>query len=607
MKHGWKTFKISTKLSLGFTAIIIFLIGISGYSVYTGKKITQEFRQMQQQELKYAVELLRIENRMTSLLHWLKDAAAVQQETNNTGIEKARLTYEEVRQLMNDLAVRTEENGDAEIAADLKTIIKRLDTFYELGVNMVQAFIEQGPAGGIPLKEFLDPRVEALMEQTGEFVDSSLLKLDGRFDELIEKFTFYTYFSLILSTVAVLIGIFLSLTVTRSISRGVAHLSEEMEQLSRGELDLNGEVKGRDEFALLGRTFRQFSQKLRRIVREIYQKMDSLKESSENLAGIIEETTATISQISRHIESTDKAIEEQQETVHNTSEGMQRSIRSVELLQTHIQEQSGAVEESSSAVEQMVSNIESIAGVSSKADNVVQYLSENSKEGRSVMDNVAKLMGEVQADSQNLGKANTLISNIAAKTNLLSMNAAIEAAHAGEYGRGFSVVADEIRSLAVSASEQAKITTDTIKKISASIENAAEKSVLSQNSFYRIFDSVAEVKKLFEEINNGMSEQSKGAREIRTGLGVVRTTTSKVSESSGEMLKVQSATESAMEHLVSISEEVRNVIREITAGTHEIKDVVNSLAEMGQKTQTAVHAVENEISFFRTGENEKFS
>ncbi len=598
MKHGLKTFKISTKLFLGFTAIILFLVGISSYSVYTGKKITDEFRQMRQQELHYAVDLLRIENEITRLLHWLKDAAAVQQKSDNPGIEKAQRTYEKVKKHLSDLAVEAEAHGDAEIAADLKTITKRMENFFELGMNMVNAFIEQGPAGGIPLKEILDPRVEALMEQTGEFVDSSLLKLDKRFDELIGKFIFFTYFSLILSAAAVLIGIVLSVTVSRSISRGVSHLSEEMNHLSQGHLNWNKEISGHDEFSLLGRNFQQFAQKLHGIVKEIYQKMDSLKESSESLAGIIEETSATISQISRHIESTDKAIEQQQETVHSTSEGMQRSIRSVEVLQANIQEQSGAVEESSSAVEQMVSNIESIAGVSSKADNVVKYLSENSEEGRSVMDTVALLMEEVQEDSQNLGKANTLISNIAAQTNLLAMNAAIEAAHAGEYGRGFSVVADEIRTLAVSASEQSKITTETIKKISDSIDKAAQKSALSQDSFHKIFDSVTEVKKLFDEINSGMSEQSKGAQEIRTGLGVVRTTTSKVSESGDDMLEVQHASESAMEHLVSISKEVRNVTKEITGGIHEISEVVNGLAEMGQKTQTAVQAVESEISFF---------
>ena len=271
----------------------------------------------------------------------------------------------------------------------------------------------------------------------------------------------------------------------------------------------------------------------------------------------------------------------------------------MEQFNEHVEAQSASVVASSSATEEMIANIRSVTDTLSHNAKNVKELRESSLAGQTSLNEVVSDIQGIARESESLMEINAVMENIASQTNLLSMNAAIEAAHAGEAGRGFAVVADEIRKLAESSGEQSKTISDVLKKIKGSIDKIMRSTDNVLHKFEAIDGGVKTVAEQENSILNAMEEQGQGSKQVLQSIGHVSNITDQVKGSSLEMLEGSKEVIHESKSLERVTQEITGGMNEMALGTEQINTAVNRINELSAKNQESIKALLLEVSRFK--------
>ncbi len=272
--------------------------------------------------------------------------------------------------------------------------------------------------------------------------------------------------------------------------------------------------------------------------------------------------------------------------------------RTITQLNNHIETQSTNVTQSSSAVEEMVANINSVTQILQRNAEMIRNLQTASLRIKEASTNSAQLTKEVSAESESLLEASTVIQKIASQTNLLAMNAAIEAAHAGDAGKGFAVVADEIRKLAEESSTQGKTITQVLKTLKIKIDNIAEDAINAEKLFNESFEITESVRKQEDTIMNAMQEQNTGSNEVLTAMMGINTITSEVQSGSHEMMIGSEQITQEMKRLTEISGTITSSMNEMASGTMEINQSINNVNDISIQNKENIHDLIKQIEKF---------
>jgi methyl-accepting chemotaxis protein len=278
---------------------------------------------------------------------------------------------------------------------------------------------------------------------------------------------------------------------------------------------------------------------------------------------------------------------------------MEQVTNNIDKLNNHVEEQSGSVAQSSSAVEEMLANIQSVTQTLVRNAENVQELINSSESGRSGLQAVSQDIQEIAQESEGLLEINSVMQNIASQTNLLSMNAAIEAAHAGEAGRGFAVVADEIRKLASSSGEQSKIISSVLKKIKEAIDKIKYSADTVLAKFESIESGVRTVSDQESNIRNAMEEQGEGSKQILEAISKLNDITQLVKQGSLEMLEGSREVISESKNLGIVTEEITRGVNEMATGADEINAAVNRVNEISVDNKEHITLLVTEVSKFK--------
>ncbi|MDR1073844.1 MAG: methyl-accepting chemotaxis protein, partial [Treponema sp.] len=222
-----------------------------------------------------------------------------------------------------------------------------------------------------------------------------------------------------------------------------------------------------------------------------------------------------------------------------------------------------------------------------------------SEVGRTGLQEVAEDIQNIARESEGLLEINTVMENIASQTNLLSMNAAIEAAHAGESGKGFAVVADEIRKLAENSGEQSKTITTVLKKIKDSIDKISRSTESVLNKFEAIDWGVKTVSEQEENIRSAMEEQGVGSKQILDAIGQLNDTTQMVKDGSTRMLEGSEQVIHEGKNLELITQEIANGMNEMATGSEQINTAVNKINEISGLNKENINILVREVAKFK--------
>mgnify|MGYP000844378556 FL=1 len=408
----------------------------------------------------------------------------------------------------------------------------------------------------------------------------------------------------VLTAVALFAALLLSIPVTigvvsvsiEPLNRLKAALKNISEQ---NDLTVRLTVAGNDEITEVARYFNQTIEKINKAIRSVGENSSAMEAVGNQLAANMTQTASAIYQINTSIDEIKQQAITQVSSVSKTTVTIEEIVHTIKQLNADIEAQAASVAESSASVEQMVANINAIGHTLVKTDDAINALTTATTDGKTTVINSNAVTKKIAEESGSLLEASSVIQHIASQTNLLAMNAAIEAAHAGESGKGFAVVADEIRKLAEDASTQGKAITTTLKTLSGEIEMLSASSKTVEDKFNAIFELSTQVKAMSNRLTEAMREQEKGGKEVLTAMKSINTVTNGVSISSQEMMEGGEGVAQEMRKLDNLTRVITESINDMASGTAQINKAVREVNEITQKNKQSIGNLAEEVAQFK--------
>lgn len=522
--------KISIKqYILGGFLILSLIMAAQGISNTIGSILAaKSIKKLQSETLKNTMDFMDINTNVIQIQQWLSDISATRGLNGyNDGLQEAEKNYNAAKSKISELKIEHESNQ--EMTAQLNNLEKTLDEYYSVGKQMAQVYITYGPEKGNAYMGKFDPYAAAMGKSIGTIVESNRTQSAEFLNSIEHNENRSVYISVTVTFLSVGLSLFLAFLITGVTIKPLKLFSDKFRLGATGDLRVHMQYNKENEIGALANEFNTFVDKLHNMVSQISDSSSRINQQSSDLSAASEQFSSTFAEQSSQINSIASAVEEMVATAQDI-------LNRLETMTTTI---SGTSKVNNDVKKSLVSVSDKVAEIKTESTTL------------------SGIMQELISSSDEISVIIQTINDIADQTNLLALNAAIEAARAGEHGRGFAVVADEVRKLA----ERTQASTQEIGGI---VKTLQEKTVHANDSMHQSVTKVDEGVELMAY----MQEQFK---EIDNQIAVIRSEQDNLS--------------TAMKESGLATENINTSIQEITHGINESSSAVQVIASSATSLQ----------------------
>ncbi|MEL3906516.1 MAG: methyl-accepting chemotaxis protein [Treponema sp.] len=369
-------------------------------------------------------------------------------------------------------------------------------------------------------------------------------------------------------------------------------------KLASGDITGRFYIKSDDEVGRLMIDFNQTMDNVSGMITSLIHESGAMQTVGDSLYTNMAQTASAINQISANVESVKRQTITQAQSVDTTGATIEKIINQIQHLDEEIEVQAGSVAHSSASVEEMVANITSITQILEKNNELIKELYSMTINGKNGAKTANAVVTQIAEQSDSLLEASVVIQNIASQTNLLAMNAAIEAAHAGEAGKGFAVVADEIRKLAEESNAQGKQIGGVLKESIEIIHTLTDAGNGAEKTFDTVYELTTKIAEQEDYITKSMQEQMSASKDVLASIRDINTTTDTVKTRSSEMLAGSGEVAREMSKLDGLTRVITNSMDEMSAGAVEINNAVMEVNDLVQKNRESIEVLVNMVKKF---------
>lgn len=412
---------------------------------------------------------------------------------------------------------------------------------------------------------------------------------------------------ILLGTIAVAGVLFIVILayVFRRLVNQVKAIGRVSRDMAEGDLSKEITIIPNDAIGDMAENFNLAISSLKNIISGVVSTANEGRELNDLLAGRITQIEISSGEMSNNLDRIHEKIREENNQIIEASSALEEISTNTSSLSKQISMQAESVSTTSAAVEEMAASILNVARVADSRKNVTESLIKITKEGCEKIDEANFIVQEAVKNMGAMQEMLEVINNITSQTNLLSMNAAIEAAHAGDAGKGFAVVADEIRKLAESTAENAHDISDSLTALINRINQTADVTKESGDSFKKIELEVRNFVEAFSEISASTNELSEGSKEIQDSTMSLLEITSNIKTGAQEMtlgandinialLRIKEASDNSTTSMATSKEQIE-----------EIHRAMSDVAELSATNTENMNTLLEEVSVFTLGTDDE--
>jgi methyl-accepting chemotaxis protein len=467
-----------------------------------------------------------------------------------------------------------------------------------------------GKKAGTIVYPWKNPGEKAARQKVAVFEKDDTLKLtvvvSAYFDEILAGANSAILYGIVAVVVVVGILLFVLFILSRGITKPILHVQTIINKsLIQGDLTQTLSVRSQDEIGRMAQDFNGFIQKLRALVDQLRATILKTHSGGKLLSGKIDESVNLLDTLSEETLTIGREMTAFNEAVSlSTRVGEQISV-TAGSFSDKISLQTEAVAQTSAAIEEISASIQNVARIVTKRLEAETLLKELSVEGVRLSGEAVSTVGSFAERADAMQEMIHTIKSVADQTNILAMNAAIEAAHAGEFGKGFAVVADEIRKLAESTTNESAQISVSLQELMAQVDLAKSASAKSGESFNSISGEIDASVEVYQQVSSAMNELAQGSREIVASTGALSRITGEIQSGSTEIRQGTEQIRISFERTRSSTQTVTKVLSLIVGEVELVKKAQKDITEINSGMNSMIEDLQGEIGIFRTDGAEK--
>jgi methyl-accepting chemotaxis protein len=537
-------FSIRTKLLLAM--VLVIGLDLAFLTVYLGSAGRERamFRELNTMETRRST-IADLSLQVANLWQFLTDASLTQSAI--AADKEGKASYDSA---MADLDRLRKLETDPARLSKLSGVSGKLLDFWAAGTRMIGSYASSKKEGDSVMVDFdsFGRDLLSLLDSLSKPIAERTTALERDFTSSQDRDVMVLVLLALFSVTFTALGGWLFIRRLTGPLLGTAATLENLAR-SHGNLSTTLPVSGKDEVATLARSFNSFAAKLRSILVNVSDLLlknrklaEQLQVSARHSAESVSDISGSVTNLTGHMLSLDGSIS-------SSSSAIEQIMGSIRNLAVLVDRQFQAIERSSASIEEIMASVANVARIADARTAAINDLVDMIRNGGDKVQETNSMIVEIAKNADSMMEMIDIIDNISSQTNLLAMNAAIEAAHAGEAGKGFAVVAGEIRQLAEGTGANAAQIAASLRVTTDRIRLAADAGNKSEEALNVINREVAEFAKAMHEVSGSMNELSQAGQEILESISTLVTTSETVKSTSGE---INSATQNILESVHSL-------------------------------------------------------